>query len=74
MMASQTPSRKRPSAVWMTLDSIGNQGVRQDAARIPNGAANGEVDQSYDGLFQAPSPISRFRYNPIFSIFMRFWI
>jgi hypothetical protein len=56
MMASQAPSRKRP-ALRTALDSIGNLGVQEDAARIPNGAANGEMDQKYDGLFQAPSPI-----------------
>jgi hypothetical protein len=55
MMASRAPSRKRPP-LWTALYSIGNQGVREDAARIPNGAANGEVDQSYDGLFQAHHP------------------
>jgi hypothetical protein len=43
----------------MTLDSIGNQGVRQDAGRIPNG----EVDESFDGSFQAPSSIPGYRYE-----------
>jgi hypothetical protein len=58
MKASRAPSRKRPT-LRMTLDSIGNQGVRQDAGRIPNG----EVDESFDGSFQAPSSIPGYRYE-----------
>jgi hypothetical protein len=58
MMASRAPSRKRP-ALRTALDSIVNQGVRQDAGRIPNGV----VDESFNGSFQAPSSIPRYRYK-----------
>jgi hypothetical protein len=61
MMASRALSRERP-ALRTTLDLIGNQGVRQDAGRIPNG----EVDESFDGSFQAPASIPGYRYKLLF--------
>jgi hypothetical protein len=66
---------KRSGSHWSTLSmafrAIGKHGGQQNGGRIPTGAAHVKVDQSTDGLYQAPMTMSRFRYIGFFSMLMK---